>query len=39
MRPQGFAIFNLVLVVIWLALAFQVGRRFHLLTTSREPGN
>ena len=39
MKPQGFAVFNIVLVVIWLALAFQVGRRFHLLTTSREPGN
>lgn len=33
MRPQGFAIFNLVLVVIWLVLAIGVGREFHRRTT------
>jgi len=35
MKPQGFAVFNIVLVVIWLVLAFHVGRRFHILTTSK----
>ena len=36
LRPQGFAMFNLVLVVIWLVLAFQVGRQFHALTDAKE---
>jgi ATP:ADP antiporter, AAA family len=35
MKPQGFAVFNIVLVVIWLVLAFHVGRRFHILTASK----
>ena len=32
MKPQGFAVFNIVLVVVWLVLAYHVGRRFHILT-------
>jgi AAA family ATP:ADP antiporter len=32
MRTQGFAMFNLALVAIWLVLAWQVGREFHRRT-------
>jgi AAA family ATP:ADP antiporter len=36
MGTQGFAVFNLVLVAIWLVLAFHVGRTFHNLTAGRK---
>jgi AAA family ATP:ADP antiporter len=32
MRPPGFAVFNIVLVLIWLALAYAVGREFKRRT-------
>jgi AAA family ATP:ADP antiporter len=37
MKPQGFAVFNIVLVAIWLVLAYHVGRRFHILTGAKQP--
>jgi len=36
LRPQGFARFNLVLVVIWLVFAWQVGREFQKRTSVTE---
>lgn len=39
MRPQGFAMFNIVLVVIWLALAYAVGREFQRRTGERSGWN
>jgi AAA family ATP:ADP antiporter len=32
MRTQGFALFNLALVAVWLVLAWRVGREFHRRT-------
>ena len=34
MPPRGFAFVNAVLVVVWLALAWRIGRRYHELTES-----
>ncbi|MEP7327461.1 MAG: hypothetical protein ABI836_16035, partial [Gemmatimonadota bacterium] len=34
LRPQGFARFNIVLVLIWLVLAWQVGREFQRRTSA-----
>jgi AAA family ATP:ADP antiporter len=33
--PRGFALVNAVLVIVWLLLAWQVGRHYQSLTVSR----
>jgi len=32
LSTQGFALFNVALVVVWLAIAFLIGRHYRRLT-------
>jgi AAA family ATP:ADP antiporter len=37
LHPRGFAAVNAAIVVVWLVLAWQVGRQYHQLTAEKQP--
>jgi AAA family ATP:ADP antiporter len=37
LSPRGFALINATLVVLWLVLAYRIGRQYRALTVSGQP--